>query len=1035
MPRILITAGVDSVGSFRTVMRRSSVRPGRLKWLIPRLKWIQVSVISLFWLTGCQPQAPDPDYSPPHSPQAALDTFDLAPGFEIEVFAAEPLIRDPVAMEIDEDGRIYVVETGGYPLNTEPIGRVRLLLDQDGDGLPDESFVFADGLVLPTGVMRWKNGILVTAAPDLLYLEDSDGDGQADVRETVLTGFAFSNPQHTVNLPVYGLDNWIYLANEGGFGAVIFQEKFGDRGGRIHYPDRADSPVLEESHSSVRLQPDSGGLENLSAPSQFGHSFDEWGRYFTLNNAVHARHVVIAAPYLRRNPDLFLRSAMHQASDHGTYSQVFPITHNPRFELLTEAGKFTSGCSLTHYLGGGFGPELGHFSLVAEPVHNLVHMDVWSESGSTFTASRVHEESEFLASTDNWFRPVFFYTGPDGSIYLVDYYREMIEHPEWTSSRYHEDSEDLYRGTREGRIYRIFPQGKRPSPQSVQLSRTPSQELVSLLGHRNGWWRRTAQRLLVDRQSRELQPDLLALLESSPLPLARLHALWTLEGLGRLGPEPVLTALSDAHPGVRENAVILSERYLSESDQVRERMLGLAADASQRVRYQVLLSSGFLSSPHAGTIRDRLLLEGIADPWVPIAALSASSDETPRLLELAVSRLTEEDSEGARILFRTLASVLGARQKKAEVSALLARILSVEGPDWWKSEVLTGLMRGTRASASTLLSEGDLQEQALRIFLDGSSPLRPAALELVKLAGFADGSLTDQTLERAAIAAADPGSAPELRTESIQLLSLSTRTDYLPLYSDLLAPSTPEAIRVAAIQALGPVGEEATWEKLISGWRGFTPPVRDAAGNVLVRSATGIEALLEAMEEGLVSPWTLGFRPKRALLMNRDPDVRERGRALLEEPDKARQEVLEKYKAVLSREGNAVLGHEVYRRECSKCHQLRGEGRAVGPDLETVRTRPAAILLRDILQPSESVAPEYQSYVVERVSGGIEEGVLKEQTPQALILLLEEAQEMVIPRDDIRRFYVADVSAMPGDMETLVSVEEMAHLLRFLKTR
>ena len=236
MPRILITAGVDSVGSFRTVMRRSSVRPGRLKWLIPRLKWIQVSVISLFWLTGCQPQAPDPDYSPPHSPQAALDTFDLAPGFEIEVFAAEPLIRDPVAMEIDEDGRIYVVETGGYPLNTEPIGRVRLLLDQDGDGLPDESFVFADGLVLPTGVMRWKNGILVTAAPDLLYLEDSDGDGQADVRETVLTGFAFSNPQHTVNLPVYGLDNWIYLANEGGFGAVIFQEKFGDRGGRNPLP-------------------------------------------------------------------------------------------------------------------------------------------------------------------------------------------------------------------------------------------------------------------------------------------------------------------------------------------------------------------------------------------------------------------------------------------------------------------------------------------------------------------------------------------------------------------------------------------------------------------------------------------------------------------------------------------------------------------------------------------------------------------------------------------------------------------------------
>ena len=612
-------------------MRRSGARSGRLGSLIARMKWIWLSVIPLSWLVGCQPQAPDPDYSPPHSPQAALDTFELAPGFKIEVFAAEPLIRDPVAMEVDEDGRIYVVEMGGYPLNTEPIGRIRLLLDQDGDGQPDESRVFADGLVLPTGVMRWKKGILVTAAPDLLYLEDSDGDGRADVRETVLTGFAFSNPQHTVNFPVYGLDNWIYLANEGGFGAIIFQEKFGDRGGRIHYPNRPDSTALEESRSSVRLQPDTGGLENLSAPTQFGHSFDEWGRYFTLNNAVHARHVVIAAPYLRRNPELFLGSAMHRASDHGTYAQVFPITHNPRFELLTAAGEFTSGCSLTHYLGGGFGPELEHFSLVAEPVHNLVHMDVWSESGSTFTASRVHEESEFLASTDNWFRPVFFYNGSDGSIYVVDYYREMIEHPEWTSTRYHQDSEDLYRGTREGRIYRVFPQGKQPSSQPVQLSRTPSRELVSLLGHRNGWWRRTAQRLLVDRQAGEVQPDLMALLESSPRPLARLHALWTLEGLDVLAPEMVLTALSDAHPGVRENAVILSERYLSESDELRERMLGLAADSSQRVRFQVLLSSGFLSSPHARTVRDQLLLEGIADPWVPIAALSASSDEAPRL--------------------------------------------------------------------------------------------------------------------------------------------------------------------------------------------------------------------------------------------------------------------------------------------------------------------------------------------------------------------------------------------------------------------
>jgi putative membrane-bound dehydrogenase-like protein len=228
-----------------------------------------LTVILLFG--GCR-QA-----GPPYGPKDALKTLKVEPGFRIEQYVTEPVIRSPVAMEFDEDGRLFVVEDPGYPLNVEgKVGRIILLEDTNGDGRPDRRTVFADKLTMPTGIMRWKKGVLVTDAPDILYLEDSDGDGKADVRRVVLTGFAFSNPQHTVNSPVYGLDNWIYLAHEGPATAVIFTKEFGDRGGDLRFPDRPQGPTLKPARRMVRFRPDTYELEYLSSSTQFGHSFDEW---------------------------------------------------------------------------------------------------------------------------------------------------------------------------------------------------------------------------------------------------------------------------------------------------------------------------------------------------------------------------------------------------------------------------------------------------------------------------------------------------------------------------------------------------------------------------------------------------------------------------------------------------------------------------------------------------------------------------------------------------------------------------------------
>ena len=310
--------------------------------------------------------------------------------------------------------------------------RSKLLTDTDGDGRMDQSTVFAEGLVLPNGILRWKQGVLVTDAPDVLYFEDTTGDGKADVRKVMLTGFALSNPQHNLNHPVLGLDNWIYLAHEGTVATKTYQEEFGDPGKAIFYPDLPDGPRLPQNANgrSVRFRPDAQALEMLSSKSQFGHTFDQWGDYFLVSNANHIYQEVIAAPYLNRNPELLVSDATQSVSDHGNAAEVFPITKNPENQLLTDVGVITSACGLTAYLGGAFPDDYNN--------NATFRGRTCEQSGACGPAEsargQLHrqpppENKEFLASTDSWFRPVNMYIGPDGALYVVDYYRQIIEHP------------------------------------------------------------------------------------------------------------------------------------------------------------------------------------------------------------------------------------------------------------------------------------------------------------------------------------------------------------------------------------------------------------------------------------------------------------------------------------------------------------------------------------------------------------------------------------------------------------------------------
>ncbi len=979
---------------------------------------------------------------PPYSPEESLATFRIQDGFRAEVFVAEPDVVDPVAMEFDEEGRIWVVENSGYPLNIEgKVGRVKLLEDTDGDGRPDRSTVFADQLVMPTGVMRWKQGILVTDAPTVWYFEDTTGDGRADVRRAVLTGFPMTNPQHVVNSPLYGLDNWIYLAAENPATATIFKEMFGERKSDIRFADRDDIPPLPSHGRGMRFRPDTYQLERLSGASQFGQSFDEWGHHLT----GHILHEVIASRYLDRNPDLPLRSAMESISDHERAALVYPITQRPRFEINSSIGHITSACGLTVYLGGAFPSRFHGMVLVAEPAHNLVHRDVVKPTGSTFTARRAYEGKEFLAATDAWFRPVNFTIGPDGALYMIDYYRPIIEHPEYMSSEYHgqdhQHTQELYHGSDRGRIYRIVPDSGTPFPlaNGINLGAASDFELVRQLENPNIWWRRTAQRLLVTRKATGVQGELERMFEESATGVARLHALWTLEGLGNLDLAHIEHSLEDSEPGVRENGIILAESRLAESPRLAAKLLGMANDPDPRVRFQLLSTLGFLNTASARRVRDRLLFENLEDKWMRVSALSASSDEAVRLFRRAVSArsgVLGRKSGGRRDFLRQITLVIGARQKRPEIGQVLGTVVAARGESsaWWRAATLEGLAQGLGRRGED--SDGlDAAQKAhlLRLAEADEDEVRQASLGLLAVTGLPHGAQLTQSLSRAANISATESEDPGRRADAIRLLTLAGPERWAADLKKLVTPSEPEPVQQAAAEALGRIEGDETGKFFLSKWRAMTTPVRWEAANAMVRDPAMARLLVAALQDGSVQTWTLAFRHRHRLIMYGDEEIRAAARQVLESNTGEREQVLERYEEAAEKEGDVARGREVFKEVCGKCHTFEGEGIEVGPDLGTVRSQPKQIILTHVLIPNRAITQNYETYVVETASGATLDGVLGAQSSTSITLRREEGEEDVILRKDIQRMYVSQHSAMPNDLEKQVTVEQMTDLLTYLK--
>ncbi len=454
----------------------------------------------------------------PLRPEEAVGSFELADDdLVIELVAAEPDVLSPVAIAWDEEGRMLVAEAIDYPLTTG--GQIRVLESPDSRGRYRKATVLAKGLPMPNGVLPWQGGVLVSAAPNLWFLKDSQRDGEADVRRALLTGFGEGNPQLRFNGLYWGLDNWVYGAN-------------GRSGGSVRRPEDPPAKAVSLNRRDFRFRPQTGEVEAVSGFSQFGLAHDDWGNRFPAWNTAPLRHVVFEERYLARNPDLAVAAGVADMSDPADSGRLFPISPPPATFNGEPVIFFNASCGNTVLRAEGLGAGYQGNLFVCEPLTNLVHRRVLDAQGVTFVAKRGEQGKEFLASTDPWFHPVNLATGPDGALYVVDFYRRWVEHPAYVPERLR-DKADWREGSNHGRIWRIHSRDWRPGAQP-RLSRAPSAELVECLNHANGWWRDTAQRLLVERQDRQAIPLLEKLARDATSPQGRVHALWTLKGLSAL---------------------------------------------------------------------------------------------------------------------------------------------------------------------------------------------------------------------------------------------------------------------------------------------------------------------------------------------------------------------------------------------------------------------------------------------------------------------------------------------------------------------
>jgi putative membrane-bound dehydrogenase-like protein len=947
----------------------------------------------------------------PLSPQQSLGTLRPKTGHAIDLVAAEPLVASPVAIDFGPDGRLWVAEMIDYPAGPRgdyrPAGRVRVLEDTRGNGVFDKATVFLDNIPFPTGITVWRKGVLICAAPDILYAEDTDGDGRADVVKKLFSGFGTDNYQARVNSLCYGLDGWVH-GSCGLFGGTI----------RSHRTGR----VLQLGNRDFRINPNTGAIEPATGRTQQGRVRDDWGNWFGCDNSNLCRHYVLADHYLRRNPHVAALDAAANVPDYPDANRLYPIRERVQlFKLSGPPNRVTAACGIGVYRDDLLGAEYRGNVFTCEPVNLVVHRLRLSPRGSTFSGRRAKDErqSEFLAATDNWFRPVQVRTGPDGALWVVDMYRFVIEHPRWIPP------EDLARldvraGASLGRIYRVRPSSKPPRP-LPRLDRLSTAGLVATLDSSNGTLRDLVGQMLLWRGDRSAAPALAKLAATGTRAGARLHALCVLDGLERLTPDQVRKALTDPHPGVRRHAVRLAEKFLAAQPDLGPALARLTGDEDAQVRLQLACSLGSWHDPKAGQALATLAVKHGGDPYLLTAVLS--SIDRANVADVLAGVFAVASPPEA--LVRRLLSVATAVGDRPTLAAVLVRVTAPPHPTLSPKGGGEGRVRGHGRFALWQLA-------ALGGVLDGLERRRQSLDELL------DGKGREQLgrlLQSARATALDAKAAAVDRRAAIALLGRvpSRQAEDMVLLGKLLVPQNAMEVQSAALAALGRIPDERVARILLQGWKGYTPALQGQVLDLLLSRATWQGRLLTALEKKELPTGHIDAARRQRLLRHRDERVRTRAARVFAGATSAdRQQVLRDYAAVVEMKGDVGRGKAVFAKRCATCHQLEGVGHVVGPDLAALANKSPQYLLTEILDPNRNVDSRFVEYTAQTKNGRTFTGMLAAETATSVTLRGQEGKQQVLLRGDLDELFSTGRSLMPEGMEKDLTRQDLADLLSYL---
>lgn len=952
--------------------------------------------------------------TPPTSPADALKTFEVQPGFKIDQVAAEPLLTDPVAMSFDENGHLFVAEMGGYSEDPDKtVGCIRQLIDTDNDGHYDKSTVYVDKLAWPTAVACYDGGVFVGCVPDILYCKDTNGDGQADIRKVVFTGFGQTNVQGLLNSFQWGLDNRLH-----GSSSTI--------GGTITKPDDPNMEPLVLRGRDFAIEPRTMTIMATSGGGQHGMSFDRWGNRFVCGNSDHAQLILYEDRYVARNPYLAAPPARKSIAADGPQADVFRISPIEPWRIVRTrlrvkgivkgivegggrpAGYFTGATGIVSYTGNAYPEEYRDNLFVSDAGGNLVHRKTVEVDGVSRIARRADPGREFVASRDLWFRSVQHANAPDGTLYIADMCREVIEHPASIPPMIKKHL-DLTSGRDRGRIYRMLPDGFKQQPQP-QLGKATTEELVALLDHPNGWHRNTALRLLYERNDRKAVPALEKLSADAKLPEGRIHALAALDGLNAIRAEVILPRLADENPRVREHAVRISERIAGDAPAVRNKLYELVNDEDPRVRFQLAFSLGEFGGKARNEALAAIAKHDAADVYIRAAVMSSLFEGVGEVFsDLVADKDFRATPEGSQFL-AMLAKQIGAQNRASDVALLL------------------------KALPSILDTESELSQTIIRSVTEGAGTKHPSlTTQLASATGGKSQALLEMLVTESIEKAQDDKLDEAVRAEATRSLGIGKYDQVGETLLELVDYSQPQQVQIAALSTLGQFSDPEIAEALLENFEKLSPSLRNEALETIFSRPAWLAELVDAVEKEKFSAANVDAARAKVLLAYPDEKIRAKAEKLFSASKPSRrQDVIDAYRPALALKGDADRGRAVFRKTCTACHKLEGVGNEIGLNLQTIRNRGPETILLSVLDPNREVDAKYLSYLALDTDGRTYTGIIAAENATSVTLKRAENATDTLLRINIEALKSTGQSIMPEGLEKQLDKQAMADVIAYL---